>query len=233
MKVSVYQIIPELDEQGLLFRDMRFVTKAGGGQIPSELYECVYTGELEVSNPEQVFMICNTAHPEGYRGHSMSVSDVVEFYHSSEQSEFFYCDSPGGFPKINFDKEKTMLNILNHNFDDVLEIRNMVKVYFITEDGLKGIFCEKMMVQRCKYSQSHLGYRILCWGYGDNTSTEYQFLERPKLVITESIAEFPHFLLNGSEKEECGRMRYPVYSNENLKVVCNWLKENHCEYEEL
>lgn len=107
MKVSVYQIISERDEKGYLFRDLKFVAKEGDGKVPSDLYACVYSGELPVTDPEQVFVICNCEHPDGYQGHSLSVSDVVEFQYDTGESKFFFCDS-WGFPEIEFDKEKVV-----------------------------------------------------------------------------------------------------------------------------
>lgn len=106
MKVSVYQIAPELDRKELLFRNLAHVKKAGDGRVPSEIYECIYSGELPVKDPEDVFVMCNCERPEGYRGHSLSVSDVVEFQYETGERKFFFCDS-WGFPAVDFDREKT------------------------------------------------------------------------------------------------------------------------------
>jgi len=106
MKVSVYQIVPELDKKEVLFRNLAHVKKAGDGRVPSEIYECIYNGELPVQDPEDVFVMCNCEHPEGYRGHSLSVSDVVEFRYEAGESKFFFCDTRG-FPVVAFDKERT------------------------------------------------------------------------------------------------------------------------------
>ena len=108
MKVSVYQVVPELDQKGILFRDLACAIKAGDGRIPSEIYECIYNGELPVTDPEQVFVICNSKHPEGYRGHSLSVSDVVEIQYDTGESKFFFCDSCG-FPVVDFDAIKVQI----------------------------------------------------------------------------------------------------------------------------
>jgi hypothetical protein len=57
-------------------------------------YEVVYEGEIEGTHPEVVldrlFEIFNIKHPEDYRGHSLSVSDVVEL-----DGVDYYCDSIG------------------------------------------------------------------------------------------------------------------------------------------
>jgi hypothetical protein len=57
-------------------------------------YEVVYEGEIEGDNSnmilEELFEIFNIRHPEDFRGHSLSVSDVVEL-----DGVNYYCDSAG------------------------------------------------------------------------------------------------------------------------------------------
>ena len=108
MTITLYQIIPELDKNHLMFRDLQFIRTASGNQVPAELYESVYSGDLDIQTLEDVFYVFNMAHPEGYQGRSMSVSDVVELSGAAGDNEFFFCDSIG-FKKITFDKEKAML----------------------------------------------------------------------------------------------------------------------------
>lgn len=56
-------------------------------------YETVYEGTIDSRNksPEQVaeelFIIFNTRHPEGFVGHSLSISDIVEL-----DGVNYYCD---------------------------------------------------------------------------------------------------------------------------------------------
>ena len=51
-----------------------------GNRMPAESYEAVYHGELDIQTIEDAFYIFNMEHPEGYKGRSMSVSDVVEIF---------------------------------------------------------------------------------------------------------------------------------------------------------
>ena len=59
-------------------------------------YEVVYEGEIdlisgsEISTLEELFEIFNINHPKDFRGHSLSVSDVVEL-----DGKNFYCDAHG------------------------------------------------------------------------------------------------------------------------------------------
>lgn len=59
-------------------------------------YDVVYEGEIEDENKpdtyylEMLFTKFNIAHPEDFKGHSLSVSDVVEL-----NGVNYYCDSAG------------------------------------------------------------------------------------------------------------------------------------------
>ena len=57
-----------------------------------EDYKLVYEGEFEpqgeYSEPDQIYMKFQGEKPEGYTGHSISMSDVVEI-----DGKYFYCDS--------------------------------------------------------------------------------------------------------------------------------------------
>lgn len=105
MKITIYQMITEPKNTHLMFRDLQSVLAASDNRIPAECYECVYDGELNITNLEEAYYIFNMAHPEGYRGRSMSISDVVEVHGSDSGSSFYYCDT-FGFKRIAFDKEK-------------------------------------------------------------------------------------------------------------------------------
>lgn len=89
-KLMVYKankIIPQIAENR---------TKSG------ELdYELVFDGDLPAQTAEDVFRIFNLEHPNGYRGRSMSVSDIVWM----EGIGYWFCDSIG-FRQIKFAGEK-------------------------------------------------------------------------------------------------------------------------------
>lgn len=103
MKVRIYQIVPELDEKHLMFRNLQTVIDKSNGKIPADIYACVYEGELEAKSLEDVFCVLNCAFPKDYRARSLSVSDIVEVINSDEQSSFYFCDS-FGFQLFPFDK---------------------------------------------------------------------------------------------------------------------------------
>lgn len=105
MKITLYQIVPELDNNYLIFRDLKYIRLACGNKIPAEIYRSVYCGELNIQTPEEAFAVFNITHPAGFRGRSMSVSDVVEFSSASTSSTFYFCDVIG-CPEVEFDKSK-------------------------------------------------------------------------------------------------------------------------------
>lgn len=74
------------------FMDYRFTIQHGG--IVRDHYKLVYDGELDAYNPEDVFVILNTCKINGYSGHSLSVSDVIEF-----NGDIYFVDS-FGFKKL-------------------------------------------------------------------------------------------------------------------------------------
>ena len=111
MKITIYKIIPELDQDRLMFMPLSYFQKAGYPSPPAEIYESVFCGETEVTTLEEIYRIFNrkdeadTRYLEkiGFTGHSMSVSDIVEVQDSSGESHFYFCDT-FGFPQISFQK---------------------------------------------------------------------------------------------------------------------------------
>lgn len=66
--------------------------------LPREVYDCVYEGEAE-QEPclDELYLAFNAPHPfpEGYRGRSMSLGDLVEY---AESGELWFCDAIGWTP---------------------------------------------------------------------------------------------------------------------------------------
>ena len=105
IKIKLYQMRRSLECEMFIFKDSCVVRQAHNG-IPSELYECVFSGLLAVSAPEEVYYIFNSDFPKGYKGRSMSVSDIVAFEYKDGRTIFYYCD-PFGFSVVKFSDDKT------------------------------------------------------------------------------------------------------------------------------
>ena len=231
MMIRLYQIVLELDEQCLAFRDMAYFRSVYGEEIPAELYEMIFCGEVDISTPEDAFRMFNIDHPEGYKGRSMSMSDVLEIVRTPAESDFYFCDSVG-FEQVQFDREKAMLPVCNHDFERVLEIRHNVTAYFIGSNGLTSIRCSKFALRRCRYSQSQLGYQVQYIPWREYNPRTADFLSRPKVILTNTFAPFPRQMLY-EEDHGVEKMRYAAHSEENLDIVLAWLKQNHFQSEVL
>ena len=99
MKVRIYQINKELDTENALFMGFDFAENHGG--VDSSVYKCVFDGRLDCSDIEEIYTLCNTEHPIGYYGHSLSVSDIVEL-----DDGCYFCDSIGFKKLADFDSSK-------------------------------------------------------------------------------------------------------------------------------
>jgi hypothetical protein len=56
----------------------------------------VYQGSPKCKSLEDIYMIFNLNHPEDYRGHSLSVSDIVSVVGYKEiEDGYYFCDSFG------------------------------------------------------------------------------------------------------------------------------------------
>ena len=76
MKIKVFQVNPELDRHGTLFRSYDAAMKSAG-QIDPSIYKTVFDGNVDAQDLEDVFAVLNFSQPVGYNGHSLSVSDIV------------------------------------------------------------------------------------------------------------------------------------------------------------
>ena len=99
MKIKLYQIAPEKDDKKLMFMSYKFTVLHGG--INADTYELVFDGDLPAQTAEDVFRIFNLKHPNGYRGRSMSVSDIVwmediGYWLASGGSDFREKNAAGG-----------------------------------------------------------------------------------------------------------------------------------------
>ena len=83
---------------------MEWLKKTMGTDTPdSTIYDRVFDGEIHGTSPEDVYARFNWDLPSGYRGRSLSVSDVVEIGEGAEvEPGFYFCESIG-FKKVDFD----------------------------------------------------------------------------------------------------------------------------------
>lgn len=110
MKVKIYQINSERDTCDVIFQPYDSLEKLQGTMdINSEIYDCVFEGEVDCVTLEDVYAMFNAAHPDGYGGRSLSVSDVVEIVDaptivgtiSTAQGDRLFADSEKYHSEIN------------------------------------------------------------------------------------------------------------------------------------
>ena len=96
--VRVWQLKPDVDIR------MKFISYEEMcrqfGSPSAEQYQLVYDGAVETNDLEALYTTFNTEWPEGYTGHSLSMSDVLELY-DRESSSFHYVDR-FGFQQVDF-----------------------------------------------------------------------------------------------------------------------------------
>lgn len=77
MRIKVYQINPDEDRRNLSFLNYSHFEKSGG--IDPTEYKCVFHGFMDCFGLEEIYEKLNIGErPGNYKGHSLSVSDIVE-----------------------------------------------------------------------------------------------------------------------------------------------------------
>ena len=94
MKINIYQINRDRDTQRLKFLGLDAARQTlRSAELDCATYDKVYSGDVKCRNLEDVFVLFNSGRPEGFRGHSLSVSDVVEVEDAASIT-------PGFFPLL-------------------------------------------------------------------------------------------------------------------------------------
>lgn len=111
MKVKIYQVNMERDGNRVAFMGYDSLARLQGSpDVDSRIYDKVFEGEVNCFTLEKLYEIFNREHPAGYKGRSMSVSDVVEIVDGNTgKSDFHFCDI-FGFKDISFEPDKTQFS---------------------------------------------------------------------------------------------------------------------------
>ena len=106
MKINIYQIDPERDAKRLRFLNLETTRQVLHAHEPeASVYNKVFAGTVKCRNLEDVFVLFNSGRPEGFRGRTLSVSDIVEVEDAAGITPgFYFCDS-FGFKEIPFQPE--------------------------------------------------------------------------------------------------------------------------------
>ena len=94
MFITIYQINLDRGKSGAAFLSYELVCRHLGAPDAS-LYDPVFSGEVDCKDLEDVYSKFNLECPEGYKGRSMSVSDIVKIFDKNGNPTFHFCDSIG------------------------------------------------------------------------------------------------------------------------------------------
>lgn len=106
MDIKIYQINRTRDVDRIKFLGLDSLKDFRGIQdINSRIYDMMYQGNVEARDLEDVYRIFNTECPQDFKGHSLSVSDVVEVVEGPGMAPgFYFCDCIG-FRRVEFRPE--------------------------------------------------------------------------------------------------------------------------------
>lgn len=91
MQMRILQIDRDKDVE-YEFRDYEYALKNG---FTLDDYKCVWEENIDSDTDlDEIFTRFNLDRPRGYRGHSLSVSDIVDL-----EGHLFYCD-PAGWTEL-------------------------------------------------------------------------------------------------------------------------------------
>ena len=110
-KFQIYQLPSGEKYHGVRFEGMEQLKK-DGVQLNHDDYELVYEGKVGefrgTATLEALYTQFNTNHPEDFRGHSLSVSDVIVISVDGKDTAYF-CDSFGFTEMPEFFREKELM----------------------------------------------------------------------------------------------------------------------------
>lgn len=130
MRLKIYQINSDRDVKQVKYWGMESLPKFQNSlEVCASLYDNVFDAEMDEMGLETIWDRFNHEKHPLYRGHSLSVSDVVV-----TEKGAYYCDS-FGFQKIEFDESKTqkpdnlirVLYVEPHRKPFVTEIENTLE----------------------------------------------------------------------------------------------------------
>jgi len=124
MKIKIYQINQDRDKNRVKFCGLEDTEQYQGiAQIDPTLYDEVFSGEVDCKTLEGVYTLFNTDHPPFHRGHSMSLSDIVEVTDAPELvGRIRFHDIAGKSVEVEYTDSEKYNGAIAEARDDGLEI---------------------------------------------------------------------------------------------------------------
>ena len=160
MKISIFQIDNEKDLSNLMFMNLDYLKRIQGTpevNVNSAIYKRVYTGEVDCRDLEEVYTKFNLEHPSEFKGHSLSVSDVVEVIDASGCPELvgrirFY-NSSTAFEEISFTDEK----YFQREIREAQEVGRTIQVDYLKDKNVPSVtpgfyFCDSVGFKKVPFT---------------------------------------------------------------------------------
>lgn len=144
MKIALYQINLERGKNLVYFSYDRIAQRFNG--LDCSAYDLTFSGEVNAESLEDVFAIFNHRRPAGFKGRSMSVSDVVGVVENGRMV-YYFCDRVG-FRQIRFNAVEALqaqivtgTKILLHHMNDPFPVPDGTKGTVFDVDDAGQIHC--------------------------------------------------------------------------------------------
>ena len=97
---------------------------------------------------------------------------------------------------------------------------------------MQSAHCSKVVLTRCKYSKSQLGYRLRYFPWGEDGYQDKEFLSRPKVLYVESGFKNIPVSAFYERTDEIQKSWPGRFSDDCLKLAEKWCRENgyRCSY---
>ena len=93
--MSFFQLRDTAECRNLMFLSFDHLSRLGV-PVGGSHYNKVYSGTLKSGeNLDSIYERFNLYHPDDFRGHSLSVSDVIVFHKDNRDQAYYYVDSFG------------------------------------------------------------------------------------------------------------------------------------------
>ena len=104
MKIRLYQLSKDVYPHARFLPYSEALKAFRDDELPGAIYNLVFEGFVDCPDIEGVYTLFNVESEKYYKGHSLSVSDIVEVLNESyaDEGKFYYVE-PIGFKEISFD----------------------------------------------------------------------------------------------------------------------------------
>ena len=132
---GIYQLNDSPKARDIHFMNFDYL-ETKGIAVSRENYDLVYTAPLEEGTSlEDIYVRFNLDHPKDFRGHSLSVSDVVVLHQNGENTyqfvdSFGYKEVPEFIQEIVLERETEQIHVI----DETMDMENDKVSYYVIAD---------------------------------------------------------------------------------------------------